>query len=586
MQFGKNTLEAGLAWFEYRSFYKSKRVSEKSIAFAFKATHNHFVLDRGGKVFNRTAPVVKLPPGASVEEHLVLLGALNSSVACFWLKQVCQSMGAQGVNEGIRHEKWDQFHEIDGGKLGGFPITDQPHNALESLAARLDSVATSRAQDSVRALVDGCTVSTVVGMRGALQARRVRDSENLRILIGLQEELDWLCYKLYGIDPDVEVRSPEQVKPLTPGQRPFEITLAREDAERREAVACGEEPDEAPTAWFERHGWSPVTDLNSIEDPDERAIIAARIERTAASKSLSLIEQPTYKRRWYRPDYDKEEQEALRTWLADHIEDWSKTLERPWTIKEAALALETDPAVLAVAELIAGRSTFDLAALVGERVQSDAVPSCKMHVYTEEGLRKRTLWEETWEMQRREDAGEKVTPAVPPKYDRKDYLRTEYWTLRGKLDVPKERFIALTEVPGRANGETLYGWAGWTHRQRAKVLLQLDEELENEGVALTERYAILYQVGFLIPYVEWESPKAAAEFRAVVTSLVGQDGVTDEMLRAWAESHPVTRTRATGTRRGSPRKAGGVATSEPTETGEAKPKVRRGRKKAEKGSEA
>jgi hypothetical protein len=36
-----------------------------SITFAFVATHNHFVLDRGGKVFNRSAPVIKLPAGAT-----------------------------------------------------------------------------------------------------------------------------------------------------------------------------------------------------------------------------------------------------------------------------------------------------------------------------------------------------------------------------------------------------------------------------------------------------------------------------------------------------------------------------------------
>jgi hypothetical protein len=34
-----------------------------SIAFAFVATHNHFALDRGGKVFNRSAPVIKLRRG-------------------------------------------------------------------------------------------------------------------------------------------------------------------------------------------------------------------------------------------------------------------------------------------------------------------------------------------------------------------------------------------------------------------------------------------------------------------------------------------------------------------------------------------
>ena len=33
--------------------------------FAFVATHNHFVLDLGGKVFNRTAPAIKLPAPAT-----------------------------------------------------------------------------------------------------------------------------------------------------------------------------------------------------------------------------------------------------------------------------------------------------------------------------------------------------------------------------------------------------------------------------------------------------------------------------------------------------------------------------------------
>ena len=40
-----------------------------TIAFAFVATHNHFVLDRGGKVFNRSAPVIKLPEGATEDDH-------------------------------------------------------------------------------------------------------------------------------------------------------------------------------------------------------------------------------------------------------------------------------------------------------------------------------------------------------------------------------------------------------------------------------------------------------------------------------------------------------------------------------------
>ena len=65
------------------------------------ATHNHFVLDRGGKVFKQTAPVIKLPEGATEDDHLALLGVLNSSTACFWLKQVSHDKGNGGIGGGI-----------------------------------------------------------------------------------------------------------------------------------------------------------------------------------------------------------------------------------------------------------------------------------------------------------------------------------------------------------------------------------------------------------------------------------------------------------------------------------------------------
>ena len=65
-----------------------------SITFAFVATHNHFVLDRGGKVFKQSAPVIKLPAEATEQDHLALLGVLNSSTACFWMKQVFHNKGS------------------------------------------------------------------------------------------------------------------------------------------------------------------------------------------------------------------------------------------------------------------------------------------------------------------------------------------------------------------------------------------------------------------------------------------------------------------------------------------------------------
>jgi hypothetical protein len=45
------------------------------------ATHNHFVLDRGAKVFKQTAPVIKLPKEATDDDHLALVGLLNPATA-------------------------------------------------------------------------------------------------------------------------------------------------------------------------------------------------------------------------------------------------------------------------------------------------------------------------------------------------------------------------------------------------------------------------------------------------------------------------------------------------------------------------
>jgi hypothetical protein len=290
---------------------------------------------------------------------------------------------------------------------------------------------------------------------------------------------------------------------------------------------------------------------------DAAAILEARLARTAASRDLSLVEQPTYKRRWYRPDHDKEEREAMELWLSDRLEAWAKERREPFTVRQAAAALRADPAVLAVAELLAGRADFDLDALAAERIRLESVPGNKHHVFKPEGLLKRAAWEKTWQMQHLEDAGKlplgedgKPVPIpVPPKYERGDYLKGEHWTLRGKLDVPKERFIAFTEAPPEVSEEPLLGWAGWTHRERARALLALDEKAESAGVKVPDRYGILYGVWFLLPYVAWESPQAASDFRADVKSQVGEQGVTEEMLAESAMRFPVTKPRAARGRR-------------------------------------
>ena len=98
---GETRAEAGESWWGWYRWVAQRYRISLSIAFAEVATHNHFVLDRGGKVFNQTAPVIKLPQDAKEEEHLAVLATLNSSTACFWLKQVCHDKGIRGEGGGF-----------------------------------------------------------------------------------------------------------------------------------------------------------------------------------------------------------------------------------------------------------------------------------------------------------------------------------------------------------------------------------------------------------------------------------------------------------------------------------------------------
>src|SRR6266542_3950840 len=138
LMFGKYPEESGLSWYEYRFFAKDRYRTPLSIAFAFVAPHPHFVLERGGKVFKQSAPVIKLPLSATDDEHLALLGLLNSSTGCFWMKQAFHNKGGGGIGGGLATEFWEQFYEFDGTKLKQFPINQ--HKPLE-LACTLDQFA-------------------------------------------------------------------------------------------------------------------------------------------------------------------------------------------------------------------------------------------------------------------------------------------------------------------------------------------------------------------------------------------------------------------------------------------------------------
>lgn len=484
----------GRPWYEWHQVPKSDDSSSPTITFAFVATHNHFVLDRGGKVFNRSAPVIKLPAGATEDDHLRLLGTLNSSTACFWLKQNSHDKGNGGIGGGIGDEKWEPRYEFTGTTLQDYPL---PKSTSLDRARNLDSLAQQLAAQEP---------ATSIKSRGASQAT-VGDAsaEHRRIygeMIAEQEELDWEVYVYYGLI-DHNLTLPVGSAPaINLGERAFEIVLAR-----------NLESGETETEWFTRHGSTPITEIPSHWPDDYRDLVQKRLDLIETNPFIRLLERPEYKRRWAGDSWDVKLQRALRDWLLDKLEEPSlwftqQGTPQPRSIGELAGEMERDPEFLTALDLWAGQKDAPVTANLVKLLSVEAVPYLAALRYKDSGLRKRAEWERVWDLQRDEDAGliKATDIPVPPKYATADFRKTSYWSHRGKLDVPKERFIAYPDV-GRATDPTpLLGWAGWNHAHQGLALATIYALRESEGTPLEELVPVVAGIAEVLPWVkQWHS---------------------------------------------------------------------------------
>lgn len=525
--------DAGLPWWAYMQHTASAYRTPMSIAFAFVSTHNHFVLDRGGKVFNRSAPVIKLAEGATEEEHLRLLGVLNSSTACFWLKQVSQQKGgAANSGGGQSDQPWSFSFEFTGTKLEEFPL---PIAYPLELATELDALAQRLTAASPAQVATG-GVPTLVRLS---QAHKEWHSTRAR-MIALQEELDWQVYSLYNLLDDL--RAPANTVPeLNLGERAFEIVLAQSGAE---------------TEWFNRHGSTPITELPEHWSPEYKAIIERRIEVIKNNRSIGLIERPECKRRWATDGWDAMQDKALRDWILDRCETrdlWFHEVDgieqpRPLTVNQLADELRSDPDIINVADIYAQGK--DLSKLLAELIADEHVPFLAALRYKDSGLDKRKDWEDVWDLQRQEDAadGEQAkrrirdTIPVPPKYGQGDFLKTSYWRNRGKLDVPKERFISYPGASRDGDSSLLLGLAGWDHREQAQALATLIVDREqNEGWDRDRLAPLVAGLRELMPWVrQWhgeidpawgESP--ADMYDSFQADVANRLHLTDSDLTGW-----------------------------------------------------
>jgi hypothetical protein len=549
-----NHRELGMTWWEWSRLIRRRLEPPMTIAFAKIATHNHFVLDRGQAVFSDGSPVIKLRAGATEDDHLALTGLLNSAVACFWMKQVFHPK----THASQRHhpDPSRAVYEFAATGLQSFPVPELSalQSSLASTARLLDERATRRAKMLDTGFVDhAISSSSGAAELSATLLRRWRESDELREqMVALQEELDWISYVGYGLAPKDLLTPTERLSELTcpRGGRPFERIHGRSSTVRAGGHALALEGGEvAPVGVLPTWG----------EDMWTRREAAIR-----ESAVLLLVETAVFKRAWRDTEQNQAESEFrkrrnesdLRHWLAEHLERWASRRDAAFSIGQMAAAVQDDKSVLMVAETIAGRPDFSLEGILGEIVADDTVPQHRFHVYSDSGLAKHNAWDQVWSLQRREDAGENCGEySVPPEYSQgsrgksTDFVRNEYWQLRGSLDVPTERFISFTEVPGRAGIETLFGWAGWTPVQRLKAVLAIDEELEDGGVALVDRAGLLDSAWRLLPEVAREDTAAAARLKAELQALVGPEGPSRELLEDWKKRFPPPTTRATRAKR-------------------------------------
>ncbi|MEU2674373.1 BREX-2 system adenine-specific DNA-methyltransferase PglX [Streptomyces sp. NPDC007164] len=527
----QNTL--GKAWWVWYRWVTERYRTPLSITFAFVATHNHFTLDRGGKVFNRSAPVIKLSEGANEEEHLRLIGLLNSSTACFWLKQASHNMGSTVDTKGARQSTFpfEDFFQFNGTPMGDFPI---PSAYPTTLAAKLDALAQELAAASPLA------VATIEAQPPAVIALREASTKwhSIRAeMITLQEELDWQVYSLYKLHSE-DLRAPKsEVPELALGERAFEIVLARRV-----------EKGEASGEWFKRHGSTPITEMPDHWSGAYKAVVQKRIDVIESSRAIGMVERPEYKRRWATEGWDVLQERALKSWLLDRIENRDLWFQdgQPTLLSRTQLtsALALDEDFVSVAELYAPRK--ELATVVAELLSDEHVPFLPALRYKPSGLKKRADWEHVWELQREEDAApdepakRKIRDSipVPPKYTSADFLKPSYWRARGKLDVPKERFISY--ATGAISGvPDLFGWAGWDHREQAQALTTYFTN--DDGLSSEELVPLLAGLLELQPWLgQWHnefdplySGTPAAFFAGYRSAQQGEHGLTDDDLRAW-----------------------------------------------------
>lgn len=324
---------------------------------------------------------------------------------------------------------------------------------------------------------------------------------------------------------------------ISRGERAFEVRLARAAREGLE------------TTWFthpEQVG-TPTLDIPTHLPEEYRSLMQRRLEQIESNPKIRLLEKPEYKRRWATETWERQQERALRGWLLDQFEDrkfWFDNHGRPTpkSIGQLADAVARDPKLVSVLELWAETKDIDIVKALTSLLIDEAVPYLAAQRLKDSGLRKRVAWVRTWELQRREDAGEDVGKIpVPPKYATADFVKASYWQARGKLDVPKERFILYPQAGRSTDPTILLGWAGWNHGEQFLALATIQDQRQSEGESQDKLVPLVAGMNELLFWIQqWHQnidPLYGTSMAAFCAEQLEQRrtalGVTTDHLAAW-----------------------------------------------------
>ena len=520
---GMSYRQSGKPWYEYGQIPVERYKIKRGLVFAEIASHNHFIFDSGEKLFNRTAPVIKLPESVEDKEYLKLLSYLNSSTSCFYMKQFSHQKQLTG-GDGIRIEFVSKVpYQFAGVGLKKLPVIKSLNagffaETMFAYGARMDELSRRYAAITLREVIARSLKSdtSLDSVRSSVQSQK----NSLRSqMILIQEEIDWSCYWAFGLCDksllsDIE---PWLHVDLKAGQRPFEIhSQLNQDG--------FEVPKDVPSHWPE----------------DMQAKWRQRIDAIKSNKEIRVIESPHYKRRWIGRQglFNKaaradEVKSACKEWMLDRLENqYLKHDDQLVTCAGLADRVRNDADFNKVATHYTGNDLFDIQRLVTDLIAGETIPQMAPARYKPSGVTKFRAWQETWDKQRAEDAIDARTELpedhsdylskeaadhlkkqqigdipVPPKYAQKDFTKASYWPLRGKLDVPKERFFSLPGCEKSGDTTPVIGWAGMNHLQRAKAIIAWYMDRKDvDGFGKEQLMPMLVALDELIPWLkQWHN---------------------------------------------------------------------------------